>query len=91
MTLAIADVEAILWSHLGEPAKPPTDYVVGFATPSGKLLAIDRVASETRVWFQPPEPPNLDGVRLLDTRRTEIPTSMVRFCRSVRRQRYASR
>jgi hypothetical protein len=65
MTLAIADAEAILRSRLGEPAKPPTDYVVGFSTPSGKVLAIHREASETRVWFQPPEPPNLDGVRLM--------------------------
>jgi hypothetical protein len=67
MTLAIADAEAILRSRLGEPAKPPTDYIVGFATPSGKVLAIHREASETRVWFQPPEPPNLDGVRLMNS------------------------
>jgi len=67
MTLAIADAEAILRSRLGDPAKPPTDYVAGFTTPSGKVLAIHREASETRVWFQPPEPPNLDGVRLMTT------------------------
>jgi hypothetical protein len=66
MTLAIAEAEAILRSRLGEPAKPPTDYVVGFRTPSGKVLAIHREANETRVWFQPPAPPNLDGVRLLE-------------------------
>jgi hypothetical protein len=66
MTLAIADAEAILRSRLGEPAKPPTDYVVGFTTPSGKVLAIHREAAETRIWFQPPAPPNLDGVHLLD-------------------------
>lgn len=65
MTLAIADAEAILRTRLGVPAKPPTDYVVGFKTPSGKVLAIHREASETRVWFQPPEPPNLTGVRLM--------------------------
>lgn len=62
MTLAIADAEAILRSRLGEPAKPPTDYVVGFTTPSGKVLAIHREATETRIWFEPPAPPNLDGV-----------------------------
>lgn len=67
MTLAIADAEAILRSRLGEPAKPPTDYVVGFATPSGKVLAIHREANETRIWFQPPAPPNLDGVSLMDS------------------------
>jgi hypothetical protein len=67
MTLAIADAEAILRSRLGEPAKPPTDYVVGFTTPSGKVLAIHREPTETRIWFQPPAPPNLDGVRLMDS------------------------
>jgi hypothetical protein len=66
MTLAIADAEAILRLRLGEPAKPPTDYVVGFKTPSGKVLAIHREASETRIWFQPPAPSDLDGVHLLD-------------------------
>jgi hypothetical protein len=65
MTLAIADAEAILRSRLGEPAKPPTDYVVGFTTPSGKVLAIHREASETRVWFEAPKPPDFDGVRLM--------------------------
>lgn len=63
MTLAIAEAEAILRSRLGEPAKPPTDYVVGFKTLSDKVLAIHREANETRLWFQPPAPPNLDGVR----------------------------
>jgi len=66
MTLAIADAEAILRLRLGEPAKPPTDYVLGFKTPSGKVLAIHREATETRIWFQPPAPPNLDGVHLMD-------------------------
>ena len=66
MTLAIADAEAILRSRLGEPAKPPTNYVIGFTTPSGKLLAIHREVNETRIWFQPPRPPKLDGVRLTD-------------------------
>lgn len=66
MTLAIADAEAILSSRLGEPAKPPTNYVVGFKTPSGKVLAIHREAAETRIWFQPPAPPNLGGVHLMD-------------------------
>jgi hypothetical protein len=67
MTLGIADAETILRSRLGEPAKLPTDYVVGFTAPSGKVLAIHREATETRIWFQPPAPPNLDGVRLMDT------------------------
>lgn len=67
MTLAIADAEAILQLRLGEPAKPPTDYVVGFKTPAGKVLAIHREATKTRIWFQPPAPPTFDGVRLLDS------------------------
>ncbi|RWP81674.1 MAG: hypothetical protein EOR11_26615 [Mesorhizobium sp.] len=67
MTLATADAETILRSRLGEAAKPPTDYVVGFTTPSGKVLAIHREANETRIWFQPPAPPNLDGLRLMDS------------------------
>lgn len=66
MTLRIADAEAILRLRFGEPAKLPTDYVAGFETPAGKVLAIHREATETRIWFQPPKPPTLDGVRLLD-------------------------
>lgn len=66
MTLSIAEAEAILRRRLGEPAKPPTNYVVGFITPSDKVLAIDRGASETRVWFQPPVPPDIVGVRLME-------------------------
>lgn len=66
MTLAIADAEAILRIRLGVPAKPPTDYVIGFSTQSGKILALHREANETRIWFQPPAPPKLDGVLLMD-------------------------
>src|SRR5689334_22065546 len=66
MTLAIAEAESILRARLGEPAKTPTNYVVGFLTPSGKPLAIHREASETRIWFEPPAPPKLDGLRLMD-------------------------
>ncbi|MEH2491361.1 hypothetical protein [Bradyrhizobium sp. AZCC 2230] len=66
MPLAIADAEATLRARLGEPSKPPTDYVIGFLTPTGKVLALHREANETRIWFQPPAPPKLDGVRLMD-------------------------
>ena len=66
MTLPIRDAEGILRSRLGEPVKTSTNYVTGFATRTGRVLAIDRVASETRIWFQPPAPPSLDGVRLLE-------------------------
>lgn len=67
MTLQIANAEAILRSRLGEPVKSPTEYVVGFKTPTGKVLAIHREANETRIWFQPPAPPSLDGVQLMDS------------------------
>ncbi|WP_158807915.1 hypothetical protein [Beijerinckia sp. L45] len=66
MTLTIRDAEGILRSRLGEPVKTSTNYVTGFATRTGRVLAIDRVASETRIWFQPPAPPSLGGVRLLE-------------------------
>lgn len=66
MALNVSQAEAILRSKFGEPAKPPTDYVIGFKTPSGRILAIHREAAETRIWFQPPAPPSLDGVRVLD-------------------------
>ncbi|MFQ0812710.1 hypothetical protein AVM02_00760 [Brucella anthropi] len=66
MTLAIAEAEAILSLRLGEPVKPPTNYIAGFRTPSGKVLAVHREANETRLWFQPPAPPKIDGVRLMD-------------------------
>lgn len=66
MTLAIADAEAILRLRLGQPAKPPTDYVLGFKTPAGRILAIHREATKTRIWFEPPAPPPLDGVHLMD-------------------------
>lgn len=66
MTLAIAEAEKILKTRLGEPAKASTNYVVGFLTLSGKVLAIHRDAAETRIWFQPPMPPKLDGVSLMN-------------------------
>lgn len=63
MTLVVEQAEKILRARLGAPVKQPTDYVVGFVVPSGKVLAMDRRASETRLWFQPPAPPTLEGVR----------------------------
>lgn len=65
MTLAVDEAEAILRARLGEPAKSPTQYVIGFSTPSGRVLAIERRLANTRIWFQPPEPPALDGVHLM--------------------------
>jgi hypothetical protein len=57
VTLQIANAEAVLRSRLGDPVKSPTEYVIGFKTPTGKVLAVHREANETRVWFQPPAPP----------------------------------
>lgn len=65
MTLQIANAEAVLRSRLGDPVKSPTEYVIGFKTPTGKVLAVHREANETRVWFQPPAPPALEGVQLM--------------------------
>ena len=58
MTLKIADAERLLTARLGAPAKAPTEYVIGFRTRTGKVLATHRQASETRMWFQPPMPPD---------------------------------
>ena len=67
MTLAIADAEAILRARLGEAARPTADYVIGFRTPSGKVPPFTARASETRIWFQAPGRPVIDGVRLMDS------------------------
>lgn len=66
MTLLPIDAEKALLARYGEPAKEPTDYIVGFRTPVGRVLAIHRKIQETRIWFQPPAPPQLDGVTILD-------------------------
>ncbi len=65
MTLTPAEAERLLRSHYGDPAKEPTDYIIGFRNPVGRVLAIHRTNQTTRVWFQPPAPPHLDGVALL--------------------------
>ncbi|WP_339107323.1 hypothetical protein [Thioclava sp. GXIMD4216] len=65
MTLSPAEAERLLRSRYGEPAKAPTDYIIGFRNPVGRVLAIHRTNQTTRVWFQPPAPPHLDGVTLL--------------------------
>ena len=66
MTLPPSDAEQVLLTRYGEPAKEATDYVIGFQTPKGKVLAIHRTTQETRIWFQPPVPPTMDGITLLD-------------------------
>ena len=66
MTLSPKDAERALLARYGEPAKTATDYVVGFRTQAGRVLAIHRTTQGTRIWFQPPAPPRLDGVAVLD-------------------------
>lgn len=65
MTLAPDEAERLLLAHYGEPAKTPTDYIIGFRNPVGRVLAIHRTNMTTRVWFEPPAPPELAGVTLL--------------------------
>lgn len=65
MTLPIAMAEQILRRRFGEPAKTPTQYVIGFRTSLGRVLGLHREANETRIWFQPPAPPELAGIVLM--------------------------
>ncbi len=65
MSVPIATAERILRSRFGAPAKTPTDYVIGFKTPLGRVLALQRTNTESNIWFQPPAPPEMDGVRLI--------------------------
>jgi hypothetical protein len=51
MSLSVAVAEQILRARFGEPAKPPTQYVVGFKTTVGRVLVLHREAGETRMWF----------------------------------------
>jgi hypothetical protein len=65
MTLKPADAERLLLARYGGPAKPASDYVIGFHSPAGRVLAIHRTIQDTSIWFQPPAPPLLVGVTLL--------------------------
>ncbi|MFN3321447.1 MAG: hypothetical protein ACK43M_22155 [Allorhizobium sp.] len=60
MTLPSALAEQTLIRMLGAPIKE-VQYVIGFRTPNGRLLALDRRAAVTRIWFMPPSRP-IDGV-----------------------------
>jgi len=77
MSLKPATAERVLHTRLGAPINPvphgersgqDNDKVLGFAVPDGRVLALDRkIDGKTHIWFQPPEPPELDGVRLRPT------------------------
>ncbi|WP_197283305.1 hypothetical protein [Agrobacterium sp. SUL3] len=38
--------------------------MIGFKTTEGRVLALHRTLAETTLWFEPPAPPEMDGVRL---------------------------
>ncbi|MGE9271086.1 MAG: hypothetical protein ACQKBU_09820 [Verrucomicrobiales bacterium] len=65
MTITPTVAERLLIARYGDPAKPASDYVIGFRNPAGRVLAIHRTIQDTRIWFQPPAPPPIDGVTLL--------------------------
>ena len=77
MSLPPATAERILRARLGAPINPvphggragqDNDKLTGFALPDGRVLALNRkIGAETHVWFEPPAPPELDGVRLRET------------------------
>lgn len=66
MSVPTTTAERTLRARLGEPGKE-VKYVLGFTTATGKVLALHRMASETRLWFLPPAPPKIDGVVLMPT------------------------
>ncbi len=74
MARASTGAERLLRARLGSPINPvpsgpragqDNDKVLGFGMPDGRVLALDRKAiGKTRIWFQPPEPPELDGMAM---------------------------
>lgn len=65
MTLPIATAEKILRRRLGESVKE-VKYVIGFKTSAGRVLALHRTLSETCIWFLPPAPTPIEGVKLIN-------------------------
>ncbi|AJD41691.1 hypothetical protein C9413_32190 [Rhizobium sp. SEMIA 4085] len=66
MSVPTTTAEQILLARFGAPTKTPTEYVIGFKTPLGRVLALHRTLAELTLWFEPPAPPEMDGVRLID-------------------------
>ena len=66
MTLKPSDVESFCQTRYGAPAKEATDKIIGFATVTGKVFGFPRETTDTMIWFQPPAPPPIPGVTLLD-------------------------
>jgi hypothetical protein len=48
MSLPVNVAEQILPRRFGEPTKPPTQYVIGFRSPTSRVLGLDREANEAR-------------------------------------------
>lgn len=77
MAFASTAAEGVLRARLGSPINPVpsgprarrnNDKVLTFEAPNGHVLALDRKAKgKARIWFQPPEPRELDGVVLRPT------------------------
>ncbi|WP_426129707.1 hypothetical protein [Pararhizobium sp. PWRC1-1] len=63
--MSVPAAEQIVRARFGAPAKTATDYVIGFKTPAGRVLALHRTLAQTTLWFEPPAPPDMDGVRLI--------------------------
>lgn len=53
MTLLTGDAERLLKSWLGQPLKE-VQYIIGFQSFGGRVLALDRRPRVARVWFLPP-------------------------------------
>lgn len=65
MTLKPEVAERIFNERKMQPAKEPTKKIIGFLTSKGKIFAMPREQAETRIWFQRPAPPPLNGVELM--------------------------
>ncbi len=63
MTLSSVAAERFLIAWFGVPVKD-VQYVLGFQTSNGRVLALDRRAAVTRIWFLPPLRP-LEGVNYI--------------------------
>jgi hypothetical protein len=74
MSISSAEASDLLRLRLGTPinlvSRGPrkgleNQKILGFVTPNGRMLALDRESDhKTRIWFEPPAPPTLPGVSL---------------------------
>ena len=65
MTLSIAVAEKFLRHRFEDPAKPLPQYIIGFRTATVRDLGLHQETNETRIWFEQPAPPALEGVALM--------------------------